>query len=322
MSSSRLSTSRFIPPQTTVEWEQKTARFFAVLAKVPVQRWQFLVRLLLVVCLSICLAQLFWLVFPKPSIPVAVVALPKMTTQVVKVDQSINIAQLKSLAVFGRADIKPNAGNPENQAVDTHLNLTLLGVIISSDEKAGRAIISMGDKADIYAVDASLPVGNSVTLSKVMADRAIVNNNGQFETLWLYLNDPGKSSIAQAAIVNAGPAAWSPPRDEPLPDVNNGGIPNGDPAVTQAARSLSDVVAMSVYRENGQVAGYRIRPGRDVEKFRSLGLQADDIVTSINGMPLTNPAKIMEMYKNMGNTTSASLEIKRGGTLMKIDVVL
>jgi general secretion pathway protein C len=88
------------------------------------------------------------------------------------------------------------------------------------------------------------------------------------------------------------------------------------------SRNLSDVVAMSIYREGGQVVGYKIRPGRDAEKFKTLGLQTDDIVTAVNGMPLTNPAKIMEVYKSMGNTTSASLEIKRGGSVMTVDVVL
>jgi general secretion pathway protein C len=96
----------------------------------------------------------------------------------------------------------------------------------------------------------------------------------------------------------------------------------GDPALAEVSRNLADVVSMSIHRENGQVVGYKIRPGRDAEKFKSVGLQADDIVTAINGTPLSNPAKIMEIYKNMGNTTSASLEIKRGGGVITVDVVL
>jgi len=92
--------------------------------------------------------------------------------------------------------------------------------------------------------------------------------------------------------------------------------------LAQVTRNLNDVMSMSIYRENGEVVGYKIKPGRDAEKFKALGLETDDIVTAINGMPLTNPAKIMEVYKSMGNATSASLEIKRGGGVITVDVVL
>jgi general secretion pathway protein C len=91
---------------------------------------------------------------------------------------------------------------------------------------------------------------------------------------------------------------------------------------SDVGKSLSDVLAMSIYREGGQVIGYKIRPGRDIERFKSYGLQADDIVTAVNGMPLNNPNKIMEIYRNMGNATSASLEIKRAGSVITVDVVL
>jgi general secretion pathway protein C len=97
---------------------------------------------------------------------------------------------------------------------------------------------------------------------------------------------------------------------------------NNPTDVAEVARTLSDVIAMSIQRENGHIVGYKIRPGRDAEKFKSFGLQPDDVVTAINGMPLTDPGKIMEVYKNMGTTSSASLEIKRGGSVITVDVVL
>ena len=323
--------SRFAFPQNRAEWEQVFARVAAALAKVPLDRWQFLVRLLLVIVLSYSLARLLWLLVPAPKIPEAAIALPTVINHISGDGSSVNIAQLKSLAVFGKVQVAPKPDTPpiiENQAVDTHLNLVLMGVISSNEDAAARAIIASGDKQDVYAIGQALPVGNGVTLSKVMPDRVIINNNGQYESLWLYQNDPNAPEVGR---MNEPVAASEPPqqaimprgRPGPSPEVqmppNNDGPMGG---AAEVSRTLSDVVAMSIYREGGQVVGYKIRPGRDAEKFRSLGLQTDDIVTAINGMPLTNPAKIMEVYKSMGNTTSASLEIKRGGNVMTIDVVL
>src|SRR6478609_7510734 len=166
-----------------------------------------------------------------------------------------------------------------------------------------RAVISSGDKQDVYGVGDALPVGNGVTLSKVMTDRVIINNNGSYESLWLYQNDPGASPISQSYTapppVATEPRRWAsdhpganPQMQTPMSERGPGyDVPErviaSDPGAAQASRNLSDVVAMSIYREGGQVVGYKIRPGRDAEKFKTLGLQTDDIVTAVNGMPLT-----------------------------------
>jgi general secretion pathway protein C len=333
----RSSLSRFTIPQTSAEWEQLFARCLAVLAQVPLSTWQFIVRLLLVVILSLSLARLFWLLFPTPAVPAATVAIPTASGPVDSAGGSVNIAELKTLAIFGRADA-PKQDQPaaiDSKVVDTNLNLTLVGVMESSDETSARAIIASGNKQDVYAVNTPLPVGNNVTLSKVMNDRVIINNNGQYESLWLYQNDPNapKTAPVPQAIANPQPIAIQP--TEQLPG-SNGSVygpevgPSrearttnerpSEPALAEASRNLADVVAMSIHREDGQVVGYKIRPGRDAERFRAAGLQADDVVTAINGMPLNNPAKIMEIYRNMGNTTSASLEIKRGASVITVNV--
>jgi general secretion pathway protein C len=327
----RSSLNRFAVPQTSAEWEQIAARGTAIVSKVPLSTWQFIVRVLLVICLSVSLARLFWLIFPTPVVPAAAVAIPTANASGGTGGAGVNIAQLKSLTVFGKVEeaAKPQeqAAIIESQAVKTQLNLILVGVMEGSDEASSRAIITSGDKQDVYAINDALPVGNNVTLSKVLADRVIINNNGQYESLWLYQVDPNAPPISQASMApqTMAPEPSSYPGGRPGfvgPEPQSPRDAEGPPALAEVSRSLADVVAMSIHRENGQVIGYKIRPGRDAEKFKSAGLQADDIVTAINGMPLNNPAKIMEVYKNMGNTTSASLEIKRGGSVITVDVVL
>lgn len=331
----RLLNNRFALPQTSIAWEQKFARVSAWLASVPLNRWQFLIRLLLVISLSVSLARLFWLLLPNPSIPPSAVIAAAPVAQVASGGSDINIAQIKSLPIFGKVEA-PSAqapvAQPENQAVDSRLNILLMGLIYSPDEALARAILTSGDTTDIYAIGNPIQAaGSGVTLAKIMEDRVIINNNGQFESVWLYQNNPNAAPISQSfsapvrndppPAYNNPPQSYQPPQQS-LPPPNGAAGRDAEHAVAEASRNLADVVAMSIYREGGKVIGYKIRPGRDAEKFRALGLQADDIVTSVNGMPLTNPAKIMEIYKNMGNTTSANLEILRSGNVITVDVVL
>jgi general secretion pathway protein C len=217
MSVDRSIISRFAMTQSSADWEN-------AFAKISLGRWQFVVRLLLVISLSFSLARLFWLLLPQPAIPPAAVAIPTVTNHAGGDGKLVDIAQLKALHVFGKAAEAPKQDNAapaviENQAVDTHLNLVLLGIVGSSDEKLARAIISTGDKQDVYSVGATLPVGNGVTLSKVLDDRVIINNNGQYESLWLYQTDPNAPSISRpvSAAPPPSPATQSLPLGRPGP---------------------------------------------------------------------------------------------------------
>lgn len=337
--------------QRSAQLEVQLRRFFALLNRVSLQRWQLLVMLLLVIWLSHSLARLFWLVIPSPVIPPATLTLVGAETQpgAGAAAETVNIAQITALAPFGDTAAQeappPVAAQPTTQGIetsagDTQLNLILRGLLGSNQEKSGRAIIAAGDRADVYAVGDTLPVGTNVTLAKVLDGRVIINNNGAFESLWLFKEDPNAPKLTTSfaspqANNGAAPApsgyANPPPQQQqqqqpplyvdksPVADSPRFGA---DPAAAAASKTLADVVAMSIYREGGQVVGYKIRPGRNAEMFNSLGLQNDDIVTAVNGVPLSSPGKIMEIYKSMGSATSANLEIRRGGSTVNLDVML
>lgn len=337
--------------QRTASLEQALERGAGLFARIPLRTWKNLVILLLVLWLSFSLSRFFWLVVPDPVIPVASVALVPGSTGAPATAGDLNIDALKSLDIFGEADQAAIAAANEAQnttqnnfpagmednAVDTQLNLLLVGVVASNDESAGRAIIATGGKQEVYGPGAELPAGRGVTLTRVLDTRVILNNNGRLESLWLHQddNDPrARANLRSAAppVDAGGGRSWSE-ENEVVEDsqqavfVGQGNeLQEASPAAvnpeSEVARNISDVVAMSIHREGGQVVGYKIRPGRNADQFAALGLQPDDIVTAVNGTPLNNPGKIMEIYTNMRNATSANLEIKRGGSVLSIDVVL
>lgn len=331
--------------QRTAQLEVQLSRFFALLNRVSLQRWQWLVMLLLVIWLSHSLARLFWLVIPNPTIPPATLTLVAAGSSggASATAGSVNITQITALAPFGDTaqevapvvDAQPATQGIETDAADTQLNLILRGVLGSNYEKSGRAIIASGDRADVYAVGDTLPAGNNVTLAKVLDRRVIINNNGSFESLWMFKDDPNAPQLTtsfatrEATNERATPGGYADPPYQQQPPLYVDKSPvadsprfGADPSAAAASKTLADVVAMSIYREGGQVVGYKIRPGRNAEMFTSLGLQTDDIVTAVNGVPLSSPGKIMEIYKSMGSATSANLDIRRGGTTVNLDVML
>lgn len=321
-----LEENRFSALQVGTHWLVYIKVNLYKLAKVPAIHWQFIIRVLLVTYLSFGLARLFWLLLPIPNIPSAVINTYDYKNPVSIDNSNVQISELKSLNLFGKANpVKPTATPiDETLAAETHLNITLMGLIASSEEKMARAIFSMEGKQNIYAVGDRLAVGDDVTLSKIMTDGVVINNKGQFESLYLYQSMQKVKPIAAVAPppmsqamrewieVHAEPEIEAPP---PKPVIYS-----ADQAITEVGRSMSHVIAMNVYWEGGKMVGYKIQPSRDPGKFKELGLKNDDLIIAINGWPMSNPAQIMEMYQEMNPVGPASLQIKRGGNVVTIDI--
>lgn len=310
-------------------------RVIGTIKSYPIATWQWLIIALIVVWLSLTAARLFWLLMPTPTITPAVVGV--IHEQSAGADVSVDINQLKNLTPFGRADEVKKASVPapkpldaqmESQATDTTLNLILRGVVASSDPKKGRALIAKGDRQANYSIGDVVPDGNNVTVERILANRVILKNNGRFESLWLYKDDKSKrlGSPAQATSAQAQPQPLqvqpAPQAASPFSQQEAGPQEGRSASLDELGATLTDVVSMSIHREDGQVVGYKIRPGRNVDMFNSFGLKPDDIVTAVNGMPLNNPSQIMEIYQNISNATSANLEIRRGDSMVNVDINL
>lgn len=334
-------------------------RGVALLGRVPAGVWRFCVKLLLVLWLAYTLGGLVWMLVPAPEVRAAHVAPNALNSEPATSGQAnVDIEQLAGLSIFGEppegeadgslSDNEPSgAPGVEEQAVDTELNLVLRGVMGSSEQGAARAIIAEGDSQAIYAPGDELPVSGSVTLEKVLPLRVILDNAGRYESLWLYSGDDWNDDLASSQLAEERPGrSWE---GDPGTLRESRASPSGDRSQEQAqeqesnepdeseqqmqetardvaervgAESLSDVVSMSIHREDGRVAGYRIRPGRNREAFESLGLQGGDIVKAVNGTALDNPQRVMEIYRNMGDARSASLLIERDGQEVTVDIDL
>ncbi len=330
------------------EWLRQSG---AWLGRVPSGVWRFCAKFLIVLWLSYTLAQLVWVLVPAPDVPRAQVAPNAVISERSGGSaRAVDIAELASLNIFGEAsaDEEPGAldGEPEepaggpsieDQAVDTELKLVLRGVMGSNDDKAARAIIDDGKDQALYAPGDELPVRGDVTLEKVLPLRVILNNAGRYESLWLYTDDDWSSNLAASQPVPDTPSrSWEGDEDEvyDTPEQEESPAEEESPPEEQqeqaaeevaerlGSQSLSDVVSMSIHRENGRIVGYKIRPGRDRELFDSLGLEADDVVKAVNGVELSSPQRVMEIYREMGDARSASLLIDRGGQEVSIDIEL
>ncbi|MBV8062172.1 MAG: type II secretion system protein GspC [Nevskia sp.] len=264
------------------------------------------VDVVLVVLIARLLAQLVWALVPAPAAaawhPAPVVAAAPNPADRIDLNRIVGAHLFGQYAPVVKQDI--------TKAPDTTLNLTLLGILANSKNKAAsRALIANGTEEKPYSVKDTVSQG--VTLYAIFPDRVVLSRSGQLETLRLDKDQPN-SGAAPLAVADS-PASDT---NESLAEIRSQMLSN--PGKAQDYIRIQPAPNVS---GNGQM-GYRIFPGRDHAVFTNAGLRAGDVVTAINGVQLDDPAKSLQLLSDLSQANQVSLTIQRGGQSQTINVNL
>lgn len=260
-----------------------------------------LVAVALVLLIAWLLAQLTWALMPQPkSVNVAYTPAP------VAVAHSPVAGQIADQHLFGNA-AQPT-GNLGN-APDTTLALTLHGIVAGRSAQDSRALIVANGDEEPYAVGANLPGG--AVIRAIYADRVMLERGGRMEALRLPKTDsssaPGPAfgpMVATAAPVDSAPDT-SVPQPQNLGELRQ--------QMAQNPQRLMDVVRAMPVQEQGKLSGYRVYPAGNSPVFTQLGLKPGDVVTSVNGIPLNNPAQSMQLLSSLKTSEQISITLTRNG---------
>jgi len=324
-------------PLNTMSFPAKVQKWATTPQNTLLVRNIIVVLLLLWACFT--LARLFWVLMPSPNLPEVTTVTPRNAVLENKPSAklNINVEPLLAAELFGPLDTTaPEPVVEQREAItvagETALNLQLRGVIKSSVEENSEAIIAHGRDEKVYRVGAKLPGGNNVKLVRVDSDRVILDNAGRKEALSLFDKKNSSSGsdnyatdypeIRSRSSIDPEPEAITPDNSTQLRITTPSSDGSGESVVKRMPSSLADVIKFSVARQGGEIIGYKIRPGRDRDAFSSLGLQANDIVTDINGIALTSSGSVTQVYREMRTATSASVTLLRDGQSMQMNVDL
>jgi general secretion pathway protein C len=217
----------------------------------------------------------------------------------------IDVTSIVNAHLFGTA-AAPGAGDTDpNSVAATQMSLVLVGTIAESDPEKGYAIIGENaQSAKVYAVGKTITGGTK--LHSVYADRAILDRGGRLEALLLPKQFQG---------------GWMPPSAGsrgPQPDALLGERLRQLAAENPAA--ITEIVRPQPVFANGQQRGYRVYPGRNRQQFTRLGLMPGDLVTAVNGTPLDDPARGMEILQTMNSATDVTVTVERNGQSTQISI--
>lgn len=222
-----------------------------------------------------------------------------------------NVQSLLGVPLFGVAPVN-TAGAPANSDEplrESQLKIKVLGVVAGSAE-TGVAVLQYGRKTRAYKVGEQIEVPGTVILQAVNGDHIVIENNRQREKIEI----DKKTAVKGVTATDDRPSRGAEVMNVNTPEIR---ALVGDPRDTlqNSPLRLARFFAASPVSENGQITGYRIKPGRDPRLFEQLGLQEGDILLSINGQSLSD-VTTQELLKMVENTTSYQIMIKRSDEIL------
>ena len=217
---------------------------------------------------------------------------------------TVDVERIVSAHLFGVAGAPAAADADPNAVAATRLNLVLAGTIAHADPKRGYAILGESAAgARVYAVGKT--VAGGAKLHAVYPDRVILDRGGKLESLLLPKQFQGGGMSAAA-----GPA--------PAPDPMLG--QRLQEFAAQNPGAITEIIRPQPVFANGQQRGYRVYPGRNRQQFSRLGLMPGDLVTAINGTPLDDPARGMEILQSMNSATQVTVTVERNGQSTQVSI--
>jgi general secretion pathway protein C len=161
---------------------------------------------------------------------------------------------------------------------------------------------SSASDVHLVKVGGALPGGS--TLAEVHRDRILINTGAGFESVLL----PRQAAPAPAQPPAVPTAATAPQSLGSL--------------LQQAPDIIPGIIRPQVVVEGGKQLGFRAYPGPNRQAFDKLGLRAGDLVTAINGTPLSDPAVGRELFANLGAAAVARVTVARDGRTLDLNLNL
>ena len=257
------------------------------------------VSTLLTILLGLVTAHVFWQAYGHWAKVSDTFALDRTQPHTApKVVNDIDYAQSIGRAnLFGRLQVTkaPDQVTPL-EIPDSLLNVVIKGILALADVQQSVAILSVDNAADkVFKVGAELTVGHRV--HQIVADGVVVDHRGKLEMIRL-----PRASMAEltdnSLNLNSSSAL---------------GLGQLRTEVLSNPMALEQHIAFQPYTNDGTFVGYRVNAGNKPIMFQKLGLQANDIVASIDGVSIGELAGRMDVLTNLSIASSLTLGVIRNG---------
>ncbi|MBA6327785.1 type II secretion system protein GspC [Colwellia sp. MB02u-6] len=302
---------------------------FEQLAKLPQQKIIQVIILVLLSHIAFLFAQITWLGLAE-SDHNANLTLNNLSSASLAPKEQVQVKAIQALNLFG-AFSQQNVNRVEElveDAPETRLQLTLTGVVASTNKATAAAVIESRGKQETYSIGENIK-GTRAVLADVFNDRVLLKVSGGLETLMF------EGLIFDKKIKIIKPRYNQQAVTQPTKNTSQNFSPTNivdqrdNRRLAQVTKSLrtelasdpgniTDYLKISPKRENGKITGYQLMPAKDPTFFQSAGLKSGDVAVQMNGFDLTAPQEAAQALQSLKEQREVSLLLDRNGDITEI----
>jgi general secretion pathway protein C len=215
--------------------------------------------------------------------------LPNTAWQGLGAAKRTQVVAVTALSPFSQTTIVPAVPKESGSRIlPNPLTLILVSVVPGRTAPEWSAQIGVvRESPQTYMVGAMLE--NGARLMEIQSDYVVLQKDGR--TAWLYLSSGPNSGQGDVAILKV-----------------DGNRQARAPARITSREALTDYIRPSPVYDGDNLLGYEVYPGVKMDPFARMGLQPGDVITEIDGAPLTDPGAAWDILH----------ELMTGGVLLAV----
>lgn len=202
---------------------------------------------------------------------------------------------------------------PENQtkAQLSSGDLRLRGIVVDPETEYGLAILENAktQDQDLYRVGERI---GDAELVQIGSDTVTLRQGGQLVKLKIFQEETVELPFGKPKTV-----VEEPSDDEPIAEsVGPNRYVLSRQALSEKMSNLNQFISEVRIVPNfkdGQAAGFKIASVRRDSTAYELGLRRGDIISQVNGISVNKPEDLMNLYRQVQQLETVTLDIERGG---------
>ena len=206
---------------------------------------------------------------------------------------------------------KDSSGPQREEApVPSSLPLTLIGTLVHSNPQKSIAAIEVKSKNGVVAYSVGVDIERFATLVRVERMKAILRNLSSGRLEYIEIRDSNKLAVN----LSKAPVA---PVQATIKEIAQDKYEVSRADVNKATQNMQSLLmqASSIPRKkaNGEIDGFTILNIQPGSLYTQLGLMNGDTIKKVNGEPVDSPAKALELYNALKNSSNVKITIERDG---------
>lgn len=201
----------------------------------------------------------------------------------------------------------------DNEPVPSSLPLTLVGTLVHSNPDKSIAAIELKTKSQIISFATGKEIEGLAKVEKIMRGKVILRNLSADRLEFIEMKDANKVTFDAKPKPVAG--------DDKTSVIKKSGDNKFEISKTDLENKLKDIQSILYQARavpakrpgSGETYGFRLLEIQADSIYTQLGLQVMDVITSVNGTPVTSTQQALEMYQALRNSPNIKLGVERGG---------